>query len=94
MTDQFDIDFTARDLDRLVPLARELAEKAGEYGVTVADLRIYAVNRGYLTGQESGRQLSYLGSVMRHAGLVATDRWRRSQIPKSHGNAQVVWRSP
>lgn len=81
----------ARDIQRLLPLARELAARAGEAGVTIADVRVVAVQRGLLTGEESGRRLSYLGAVMRAAGLQATDRVRRSPIPKSHNNRHTVW---
>ena len=76
---------------RLIPLARELAVKAGRDGITVADLRLYAVQRGILTGTETGRQLSYLGAVLTLAGLAKTSQWRRSHIPQSHGNAQRVF---
>jgi hypothetical protein len=79
---------------RLVPLARELAGKAGLSGVTVHDVRIVAVQRGLLTGEEKGRQLSFLGAVMKRAGLVATSEMRRSPVPKSHGNLGRVWRQP
>lgn len=83
-----------RDIERLVPLARELAAKAGAAGVTVTDLRLYAEQRGVLTGQESGRRLSYLGAVMKAAGLVNTSEHRRSFIVRTHGNLQSIWRAP
>lgn len=82
------------DIVRLIPLAVELATKAGADGVTVADLRTFAVQRQLLTGGESGRQLSYLGVVMRRAGLTATDRTRRSHIKATHGIRNVVWVKP
>lgn len=80
-----------RDLDRLIPLARELAEKAGEYGCTVSDVRIVAVQRGILTGEERGRRLSFLGKLMPAAGLVATGQYRRSSVDRSHSNLHAVW---
>ncbi len=83
-----------RDIERLVPIARELAAKAGASGVTVSDLRIVAVQRSVLTGEETGRQLSYLGKVMEAAGLERTGRYRRSDVLRSHGNLAVVWRAP
>lgn len=83
----------ARDVERLVPVARELAAKAGPAGVTVADLRLTAVQRGLLTGQETGRSLSYLGKVMEAAGLENTGTYRRSFLAKSNGNLQSVWRA-
>ena len=75
----------------LVPLARELARKVGAVGITVSDLRLYAVQRGLLTGGETGKTLSYLGAVLKRAGLTATDHVRRSVIGRSHGNLQRVW---
>jgi hypothetical protein len=84
----------ARNIERLVPLARELAEKVGAVGITVSDLRIVAVQRGILTGQETGRQLSYLGAVMPQAGLESTAEFRRSAVVRTHGNLGRVWRAP
>lgn len=78
----------------LVPVAKELARKAGQSGVTVADLRLAAVQRGLLSGNEKGRELSYLGSVMRAAGLVGTDQFRRSVIERSHGNLHRLFVEP
>jgi len=83
-----------RDIERLVPVAIELATKAGRHGVTIADLRITAVNRGLLTGEERGRRLSFLGVVMKKAGLRSTNEFRRSSIEKSHGNPHIVWVLP
>jgi hypothetical protein len=84
----------AADIAALVPLARELAHRAGPDGITVSDLRLYAVQRGLLTGEERGRQLSYLGKVMSAAGLMRTGGYRRSAIRKAHGNLGAVWRLP
>jgi hypothetical protein len=82
------------DIARLIPVAKELAERAGPDGLTVSDLRIVAVQRGILTGEESGRTLSYLPVVMRRAGLECSSEVRRSHIPRTHGNLQRVWRRP
>lgn len=81
----------AADIARLVPLARELATKAGASGITVSNLRLAAVARGLLTGQETGRRLSFLGAVMRKAGLRNTGEWRRSDVQRSHGNLNAIW---
>jgi hypothetical protein len=81
----------AADIDRLVPLARELAKKAGTKGITVSNLRLAAVSRGLLTGQETGRRLSFLGTVMRRAGLNKAGGWRRSDVEQSHGNLTAIW---
>ena len=82
------------EIEALKPIARQLADEAGEQGVTVADLRLAGVERGLIPETSKGRQLSYLGSVMRAAGLVATGIVRRSNIERSHGNRHTVWRAP
>ena len=82
------------EIAALVPLACELAQRAGESGITVSDLRLYAVQRGILTGEERGRELSYLGAVMQAAGLTRTGSYRRSDIGKAHGNLNACWRLP
>lgn len=81
----------AADVARLVPLARELAKKTGTKGITVSNLRLAAVARGLLTGEETGRRLSFLGSVMKKAGLTRTGEWRRSDVQRSHGNLNAIW---
>jgi hypothetical protein len=75
----------------LVPLAKEIARKSGSHGCTVGDLRLAAVQRGLLSGHEKGRELSYLGAVMRAAGLVGTEHFRRSVIERSHGNLHRIF---
>jgi hypothetical protein len=80
-----------RDIERLAPLARELARRAGARGITVADLRVAAERCGLLTGAEMGRRLSFLGSVMKAAGLRASGARRRSFVQRSHGNLHSVW---
>lgn len=81
----------ADGIQRLAPLARELADAAGPDGITVSDLRVAAVARRLLTGQERGRELSWLGAVMTRAGLVRTDDYRRSDVERSHGNLHRVF---
>lgn len=83
----------AAQIRALVPLAKKLAWAAGSDGCTVADLRHAAALAGILTGRERGRELSYLGAVMKAAGLHATEEWRRSDIPQSHGNLNRVFRA-
>lgn len=84
------------DIRMLVPLATELAQRVGQVGITVADLRAEAERRGlFRPGLNTGdRSLSYLGRVMKSAGLIATDRTRRSFLPQSNGNRHVVWLAP
>jgi hypothetical protein len=79
----------------LAPIALELARQSGSVGVTVADLRAEAERRKLLPARnQRDRSLSYLGAVMKAAGLRATDRTRRSFIPQSNGNRQTVWIAP
>ena len=84
----------ALDIARLVPLARELAARAGPDGLCVSDLRIVATQRGLLHVRARGRELSYLGAVLKAAGLKATDRYRRSDVPQSNGNLHRVFVLP
>ena len=81
----------ASEIRRLVPLAQELATRSDR--LTVSDLRIVAVQRGLLTGEEQGKTLSYLPAVMRAAGLIPTGEYVRSPILRSHGNLQMAWRA-
>jgi hypothetical protein len=64
------------------------------HGVTASDIRIAGVNRGLLTGEERGRTLSWLSKVPAAAGLVTTGNYRRSDVPKAHGNLNAVWVLP
>jgi hypothetical protein len=84
------------DIRMLVPLATELAQRVGTLGITIADLRAEAERRGLFKAgvNTKDRRLSYLGSVMKAAGLKATDRTRRSFIPQSNGNLLRVWVTP
>jgi hypothetical protein len=76
-------------IERLIPLAQELAQRMPE-GCTVADLRALCLQRGIVLPEKP----HFLGAVMKAAKLVATEEWRRSDVPESHGNAQRVWRKP
>lgn len=86
-------DDIARDFERLTRLAAELGLKAGRHGCTVSDLRIAAVNRGILVGDESAARMKQLnlGAVMRAAGLCATKQYRRSDVGRAKRNLNVVW---
>jgi len=74
------------EIQRLVPLAQQLAESGP---ITTETLRRAA---GLL--ESKGRELSWLGAVMKAAGLVPTGVYRRSELPASHGNLVVEWRKP
>lgn len=86
-------EFTARDVERLIGLAVELALCEGDEGITVSDLREAAERIGIPTGEESAEKMKRLnlGAVLQRAGLRATDRLRRSKVPRAHGNRNVVW---
>jgi hypothetical protein len=78
----------------LVPLALEIAELAGPQGLTVANVRLAAVQRGILPPGATGRELAFLGALMKRAGLRPTTEMRRSQVVASHGNLHRVWVHP
>ena len=88
----FDLDFShaERDIARCAEIARALAWKHGEAGITMEDVREEAVKRGVLTGEEQGRRLSWLSQVPRAARLVSTGK-RRYTASK---NPNVVWVLP
>ena len=78
-------------LRRLVDIAQGLARIRGADGVTVADVRVEAVRQCILQEKPKGRELAFLGAVMKRAGLVATEEFRRSDVAGSHGNLHRVW---
>ncbi len=82
------------ELALLIPIAQRLAREAGTEGVTIADVREEAARRNILPPLGKGRSLSYLGSLLRRAGLTATDRTRRSTIDGAHGNRNTIWVAP
>jgi len=84
------------EIAALVPVAVELARKAGPAGVTVSDVRIVGAQRGLVDPLTAGRgrALSWMSAVMQRAGLEPTDRMRRSEIPGSHGRLQRIWMAP
>jgi hypothetical protein len=72
---------------QLVQLMEAIAERNGD--VTVADLRHEAVASGLLDAEQP---LDFLGTLARHSRrLVATAKTRRSFIPGTHGNRNVVY---
>lgn len=78
---------------RLIPIAQGLARVLPD-GVTVADVRCEAVRQCILKPAAKGRELAFLGAVMKRAGLVSTADFRRSEIDASHGNLHRVWKRP
>lgn len=82
------------EIQKLIPIAQRLAAAAGDEGTTVADVRSEAVKLGILPPLGEGRSLSYLGALMRRAGLRATNKTRRSHVEGSHQNRHVCWTLP
>lgn len=80
----------AAEIATLIPLALELARKAAPAPVSVANLRVAAAQRGLLPNVGKGRELSFLGVVMKQAGLTPRG-FVRSTIPESHGNLARAW---
>jgi len=80
-----------RLLERLAPIAVELARGAAWRGVTVTDVRKEGIRRGILTGHEKPGTMSALGALMRRAGLIASGERRKSDLDCTHGRPQVVW---
>lgn len=78
-------------IGRLVAIAQGLSRVRPE-GVTVADVRIEAVRQCILKGQAKGREFAFLGAIMKRAGLVSTEDFRRSDVDASHGNLHRVWK--
>lgn len=81
-------------IEKLVPIARALAflaQEGNEDGITVSELRLAGMEKDLINGLVKDRRLSYLGAVMRRAGLRNTGRRRRSRLVKTHGNLQTVW---
>lgn len=104
MTDSLQLGFTALDatastadhralIAQLVPIAQGLA-RVRPTGVTVADVRGEALRQHILPAKPKGRELAFLGAVMRKAQLVATEEFRRSDVEASHGNLHRVWVRP
>jgi hypothetical protein len=80
------------EIDRLLPMVKELVAQRGS--ITVDDIRLEGSRRNLLNLHSEGRALSFLGVLMREAGLVSTGQRVRSHIPATHGNLRSVWRLP
>jgi hypothetical protein len=76
----------AEQFARCVAIARDLARHGP---ITIDEVRIVA---GLYEGK--GRELSFLGGVMRKAGLVPTGQRVRSDLAVTHGNLRMQWRLP
>lgn len=80
--------------DQVVGIAQALALKVGPAGLTIDNVIHAAIHAGLMPDKGNERELSYLGGVMRKAGLVATGRRVRSEMPHKHGNWRSVWVHP
>lgn len=81
------------EIQALVPLALEVALRAGLEGCTVGDIRLVAQRRELLPQCPEGRALSWLTVLPKRAGLVPTGRRRMSPIPKSR-NVHTIYLHP
>lgn len=75
---------------RLLTLAREMLLHAGEHGVGFDEVRMAAETRGWLTGSESGRFLSFGALLMQKAGGRVV-RYRKSLHRASHNRRVAVY---
>lgn len=75
----------------LVPLAIELARKAGREGITVANLRQAAQLE--VQDREHQRAYSWLGAVLKRAGLIHTSERRMTAEARTR-NRNDVWVHP
>lgn len=75
---------------KLIELAKEKLERAETHGVTFDEVRLSAETRGWLTGDERDRTLSFGASVMRRAGAVATG-YQPSKHRNSKNRPVRVW---
>ena len=103
MTDQLRLDMDKRvarevagrgheaDLEALVPIALELAEKAGPEGIIAGDVRLVAERRGLIGKSPNQRTLSWLTWIGKKAGLHNTGRRRLSTIGR---NDHVIYVLP
>jgi hypothetical protein len=80
-------------VERLQRLAVELLERAGAHGCGFDDVRIAAETRGWLTGEENGRFLSFGSILMKKAGGVPL-RTRRSKHKQSQRRRITVFVLP
>jgi hypothetical protein len=76
------------EIRALIPVALELAKRAGTDGITVGNLRAAAQ-----IGVGEGRSLSWLGAVLKRAGLHNTGR-RRMCAQSQTRNDQSIYVSP
>lgn len=75
---------------RIQSLAHEMLLAAKEHGVGFDEVRHAAETRGILTGQESGRFLSFGSPCMKAAGGVVV-RFRRSRHVQSQRRRVAVY---
>ncbi len=84
--------------DRLQRIAHDMlledsirVDSGPTHGVTFDQVRIRAETRGWLTGAEQGRTLSFGAALMKAAGGVPCE-YRASKHKNSHGRVVRVFR--
>lgn len=84
----------AGELDDAARIARALAERAGPTGITVGDVRERLEALGAIAPATAPLALSWLSSVPRRAGLVATPYTRPHPLASTHGRPVRVYVLP
>jgi hypothetical protein len=80
----------ARLKELMLPLIKEMLADAGVEGVAPHAIRFAAEGRGWLTGKESGRYLSFLAGLFRAAGAVP-GAYVQSKHPSRRGAVTRAW---
>lgn len=79
--------------EKLRTLAAVMLEAADERGVTFDDVRMAAETRGFLTGDEEGRTLSFGSGLMKQCGAIPT-AFVKSRHRNSNGRVVRLWKLP
>lgn len=80
----------ARLKEQLLPLMKAMLQDAGAEGVTPHAVRFAAESRGWVTGKEEGRFLSFLASLFKAAGAVPGG-YVPSKHPRRRGAVTRFW---
>jgi hypothetical protein len=76
--------------EQLRPLIRTMLADAGAHGVTPHAVRFAAESRGWVTGKETGRFLSFLAGLFKAAGAVP-GAYVQSKHPSRRGAVTRCW---
>lgn len=84
------LDVAAQTRAKLQKLANEMLIASKEHGIGFDEVREAAETRGWLTGKEPDRSLSFGSAIMKKAGGVVV-RHRKSRHPNAHGRLVAVY---